>query len=46
MNTVINVRIPEESVKEINRLVKKKKFLNKSDCIRYAVKRYLERVRK
>lgn len=39
---IVQVRVPKETMKDIDRLVRKRKFLNRSDCIRYALKRYLE----
>jgi Arc/MetJ-type ribon-helix-helix transcriptional regulator len=46
MMLIVRVRIPKETMKDIDRLVRKRKFLNRSDCIRYVVKRYLETRRK
>jgi Arc/MetJ-type ribon-helix-helix transcriptional regulator len=40
---IVQVRVPKETMKDIDRLVRKRKFLNRSDCIRYVLRRYLDR---
>ncbi|MEM1574288.1 MAG: ribbon-helix-helix domain-containing protein [Candidatus Methanomethylicaceae archaeon] len=40
----ISFQIPKKLLDEIDKLIKQKKFMNRSDFLRYAIRNYLDKI--